>query len=152
MPYNPSLCPSMLLVEFIDHCSSGLHNLYTARGIRMAAYGDRIVLDGQANITAIDRRYRFSSDLLSNMLFHIFQLPRPNIPISTSLICCWIVSPYFLILSITSIPSALYFTSPYISAQNLILRSFAACSICVPARPKTGIPFGIPFMTATATS
>lgn len=69
---------AILFVKLIYHRLGRFHNLHTARGIRMTANRDRIILHGQMHCTSIHRRHRLRSDLLLHMLFHIFDFPRPR--------------------------------------------------------------------------
>lgn len=155
---------AILLVKLIHHRLRRLKNLHTPRRIRMAADRDRIILYRQMHRTPIHRRDRLGPDLLLHMLLHILEFPRPGHHPRNQLSTvdnCGLQeirnrrmngSTHFFFRSITNIPSALYLTSPYISAQNSTPKSRAAFSICVPASPNTGVPGGIPRITASATS
>jgi hypothetical protein len=143
----PAILIPMLLVEVINDLSGSRHNLHSIWTVRVTTQSDRrMPLERQLNVLARHRCNRRILKLCRNVFLRLFQSPRPlklniSFPIHVKRSTTG-SSTHFFLRSITSVPSLLYFTSPYASAKKGNPSSSATCSWIVPANPKTGVPFG----------
>ena len=144
---TPAILIPMLLVEVINDLSGSRHNLHSIWTVRVTTQSDRrMPLERQLNILARHRCNRRVLKLRRNVLLRLLQSPGPlklniSFPFHMKRSNTG-SSTHFFLRSITSVPSLLYFTSPYASAKKGSPSSFATCSWIVPANPKTGVPFG----------
>ncbi len=65
----------MLLIELIDYGLGGLDDIHTAWRVRVTAYGDRVVVDRQVDVAAVNGRDGFGCELLGDVLFDVFEFP-----------------------------------------------------------------------------
>lgn len=69
----------MIVVELVRDRFGGLNNLHAAGGIRMAANGDGVVLEGKGDDgDAVDGGDGRGQNLLFDVLFHVHCIPGPR--------------------------------------------------------------------------